>query len=168
MPIEKISVNSHIARVSDVYPLLWLGENGYAITRYGRLYMLDGEPLGVEYVAKLSVPQRFNPGVYIVGGGVKLGVYYVLNVVKAVRDAVKYINVGETLAAAGLKRTTHVAIVQHIETPYPHTVDLRYVKTLLSNPPVRYMVACGEVYKVVGWVDGLDQMFACHTDNGRI
>jgi len=79
---------------SESYPILWVGENGYNITRYGKLivtkpsYYEDKEQMNL-IISTLKLHQKhipFNPDrLYIIAGGISQKLVYVMDVIEICR-----------------------------------------------------------------------------------
>jgi len=80
---------------SESYPILWVGENRYSITRYGKLLLLkpskDEEQMNL-IISTLKLHQKqipFTPDkLYIVAGGVPIKLAYIIDIVYVNREEI--------------------------------------------------------------------------------
>jgi len=109
MSEEKIEIKeAYIA--SESYPILWVGENGYHIKRYGKLIKVkpskDEEEMTL-IVPTLKLFEKQMPFVpdklYIVAGGISQKLAYVIDVIEVYRKEIKKITLSELGFPANVK-----------------------------------------------------------------
>jgi len=88
--VEEIEIKEALI-TSESYPILWVGENGVKITRYGKLLRIkhkDEEQMNI-VVPTLKLHQKhipFNPDrLYIIAGGISQKLVYVMDVIEICR-----------------------------------------------------------------------------------
>jgi hypothetical protein len=131
------------------YPIVWIGENGYSITRFGRLVKVIDEIDYHYYIAPVCIAEGEIPlragEYYIIAGGVPILPGKVEAILEVRRDALPDIvtflekfQEERVIAAAGIKNWTHAVWLWLIEPDmedveqdtlvvkdYPYVVVLR-------------------------------------------
>jgi len=110
---------------SQSYPILWIGENGYSITRYGKLLKVKPSYYENEDELRLVIPtlkllEKHVPfsadKIYIVAGGVPPKLAYIKDIIEVYReedikqivyDDLDFPITANWLLASGLKRKTY-------------------------------------------------------------
>jgi len=134
---------------SQSYPILWIGENGFNITRYGKLLLLKpGYYKDEEEELYLIVPTIdfeatdfiFKPNrLYIVAGGVSPNLLLIKEIIKVYReediekiisDVLDFPNAKYELAS-GIKRKTYGIIYEQVSSDAFEPLQLKYKEEVI-------------------------------------